>query len=302
MKTIFQCIFSLISICTVNAQILLVDNPADLPLGDTHSKVATESDRFGDDTYVYPADNFSLSETTKLISADFYGEKIIGSFDEITAFSIYIMNNSSSDTPDVDPNIEDALIHLERIEPGNGFEIIFENGTDEMDIRVDFTEANGGEDLILPPGDYWLVAAIYSPDAGAGDPTLSWQWRFSGNSSTLIPQQIGDSSPNWSNLNDQGINASSLAWSLTVDGELSVIDNNLNNAIIYSNPATNIVTIVLSNEQQLLGTTIFGLDGKKINIANDEKYILNLSGLMAGVYLLNIETNYGTINKKVIVR
>lgn len=302
MKTIFHCIFSLISICTVNAQILLVDNPADLPLGDTHSKVATESDRFGDDTYVYPADNFSLSETTKLVSADFYGEKIIGSFDEITAFSIYIMNNSSSDTPDVDPNIEDALIHLERIEPGNGFEIIFENGTDEMDIRVDFTEANGGEDLILPSGDYWLVAAIYSPDAGAGDPTLSWQWRFSGNSSTLTPQQIGDSSPIWSNLNDQGINASSLAWSLTVDGELSVIDNNLNNAIIYSNPATNIVTIVLSNEQQLLGTTIFGLDGKKINIANDEKYILNLSGLMAGVYLLNIETNYGTINKKVIVR
>ena len=58
-----------------------------------------EAFRFGDETYGYSADFFTLSETTTLLTADFYGEIQLGFYSELPAFSVYIMDNSSGNNP-----------------------------------------------------------------------------------------------------------------------------------------------------------------------------------------------------------
>ena len=53
-------------------------------------------------------------------------------------FSVFIMENTTSNTPNIDPNAGGALFSLERIQEGAGFDVIFENGDDEFDVRFDF--------------------------------------------------------------------------------------------------------------------------------------------------------------------
>ncbi len=205
--------------------VTLVNRITQAPLDDTHSKLSHESDRFGEDTYGYSADSFVLTERTALATADFFGETILGFYRELPGFSIYILENAPNNKPDGNPNLDEALISLERIAPGQGVETILEGeDNDAYDVRVDFTAANGGQPLTLPAGEYWLVAAVYGPDAGAGDPTLSWTWRFSSFTSPYPPQYTSNQfgpDPEWEPVVNfrSNVTASSMAW--TMDGVLA---------------------------------------------------------------------------------
>ena len=97
--------------------------------------------------------------------------------------------------------------------------MILEDDNDRYDVRVDFTLANAGEALTLPAGEYWLVAAAYGEDAGAGDPTLSWTWRFSDSTSPYAPLEVKDQfgeMPAWEPVDNfrSGTTATAMAWTL----------------------------------------------------------------------------------------
>ncbi|MFN3201432.1 MAG: hypothetical protein ACE366_23725 [Bradymonadia bacterium] len=177
-------------------EVELVDRPATFALNDEFSKLAHESDRFGEITYGYSADAFTLDAPTTLLNAEFFGEYQSGFYRELPGFSIYIFANGEGDVPDGNPANGEPLVRLERIQSGQGASGI-ELEDDGYNVQVDFTVANEGVPVALPPGDYWMVAAVYGPDAGAGDPTLSWFWRFSPFEAPYTPQYASNQSPAW---------------------------------------------------------------------------------------------------------
>lgn len=224
MKLLSIVIFLLIGFVPIQSQTLIVDNSPDQPLDDEHSGLAQEALRFGNYTYEYAASKFSISESTTLTTATFFGEQNSGT--SFSHMSVYIFANSSSDMPDGNPLDDIGIVDLPEIPEGSGTEVILDNADDEFDISFDFTEANGGVDIVLEPGDYWMIAAAYTTDADAGDPTISWFWRFSSDNDGLTPLMFEQGVDIWEPL-ERGFPggstlANGLAWQLNgnLDGTI----------------------------------------------------------------------------------
>lgn len=79
---------------------------------------------------------------------------------------------------------------------------------------------------------------------------------------------------------------------------LSVDDVILKNLKVYPNPVRNILTIKLSNQVEYKKATITNLTGKVVLKSNEKS--INVNQLSKGMYLLKIDTNKGTIIKKIV--
>lgn len=77
---------------------------------------------------------------------------------------------------------------------------------------------------------------------------------------------------------------------------LSNIDFHKERVLIYPNPSKDFITIKTDKEIQKV--TISDLNGRMLSIQFDS--IVNLSNLIPGMYILNIETENGTSSKKII--
>jgi hypothetical protein len=82
------------------------------------------------------------------------------------------------------------------------------------------------------------------------------------------------------------------------------ISENLKSAVIYPNPAQDIIQVKIENlSYNLLSLTIWNLQGQIIHI--ERKYsigdLLNISYLKKGLYLVEIKTDRARISKKLIV-
>jgi hypothetical protein len=77
---------------------------------------------------------------------------------------------------------------------------------------------------------------------------------------------------------------------------LSNLDFHKENVLIYPNPSKDFITINTDNEIQKV--TISDLNGRMLSIQFDS--IVNLSNLIPGIYILNIESENGTSSKKII--
>ncbi|MBO3115309.1 VCBS repeat-containing protein [Winogradskyella sp. DF17] len=81
---------------------------------------------------------------------------------------------------------------------------------------------------------------------------------------------------------------------------LSILDEELVDAVIYPNPVEDVLTITTS--AQLTGriATVFDLNGKRVLNQKLETDVLNVSNLQEGIYFLRIESNGKSIKRKFI--
>ena len=114
------------------------------------------------------------------------------------------------------------------------------------------------------------------------------------NNPDLYCIQVDDalwSTANWPNIDDQSY--------FDEDCSLSVNEHDLEFSItMYPNPVTDELTIDLKNQLQLKQVMVYSLSGKLVVQTNQAN--LNLGRLNAGFYIVQIETNKGMINKKLI--
>ena len=80
--------------------------------------------------------------------------------------------------------------------------------------------------------------------------------------------------------------------------------DSINELVVYPNPSAETVTINATNN--INAVTIYSMDGKQIGIfrnpATSNVFSINVQNLSVGIYNFNVNTNNGTINKKVIIR
>lgn len=74
------------------------------------------------------------------------------------------------------------------------------------------------------------------------------------------------------------------------------------NVLLYPNPASHIVNIKLSDGVTITSIELYDISGKRINIDLSNENTLNVKNLSNGVYLLNIVSQNGIVNKKLIVK
>jgi len=80
---------------------------------------------------------------------------------------------------------------------------------------------------------------------------------------------------------------------------IGVNDNLLSQVSLFPNPATAIVNIKLPNTVEIQSIAVYDVLGKLVaNSATNNQ--INVSQFNRGVYMVNIETNQGTITKKII--
>jgi hypothetical protein len=78
-----------------------------------------------------------------------------------------------------------------------------------------------------------------------------------------------------------------------------VDDNLLSQVSLFPNPATDIVNIQLPNTVEMKSIAVYDVLGKVVvNSATNNQ--INVSQLNGGVYMVTIETNQGTVTKKII--
>lgn len=159
-KTTFTIVF-LFVIFTVFAQTTIIDTSnGTLTTGNTnYSYPSSESNRFGNTDYILCANMFTLTQTTQLLTANFYGENSETNFTP-SNFSVFIVQNSSGGLPVLNSgvnnntiiqNLFNASVSLLRIPLNQGFTITqFNTTTKRTDIAIDFTVANGNNNVIFP--------------------------------------------------------------------------------------------------------------------------------------------------------
>lgn len=81
---------------------------------------------------------------------------------------------------------------------------------------------------------------------------------------------------------------------------------NTHEVIVYPNPASELITINSSNNNDIYSVSIYSVDAKFIgkykNPLMSSQFSINIENLSTGFYTLKIETSNGNFSKKVIVR
>lgn len=88
-------------------------------------------------------------------------------------------------------------------------------------------------------------------------------------------------------------------WSFTT-GTLGIENNNLAEISLYPNPVVDVLNITLPSSVELQSATMHDLLGKQTQVSIGENNTINMSQMAAGVYILKLETNQGTMTQKVI--
>jgi hypothetical protein len=72
-------------------------------------------------------------------------------------------------------------------------------------------------------------------------------------------------------------------------------------AAVYPNPATSEVTIRVDAKYTVTSICITDITGREVLVANAKNTVsLNLETIQAGYYIVNVQTNSGTISTKLI--
>lgn len=261
-----------------------------------------------DGTGAYGADAFVLTEETAIGQLDFYGKNWsllnLGSLE--IGFNVYIYADDNG-VPAGDPTQPGTgIVELSDINPFYYSHIEYPQHSNFTNIRM--TDANGGQQIILPPGTYWITGfvTISSPPDGNG----MWVWDACGNPypplelSPLVNDPYNIFGGNWTQWTTltvvYGEVVPSLTWTMRSEEILSIQENQLSETKIYPNPAKDIVHINLPADTQVYKSGLFDMTGKMINNIHLIDNTLNISSLPEGIYLLKIETSKGVLTRKIV--
>jgi hypothetical protein len=255
-----------------------------------------------DDAGVFCADFFTLEEETTLGSFTFPGfystTTEIG--DLLTGADLYIYQDLNG-SPNSNPTTANALVNLTSVQLGAGLELRLVDNI-ESGFIINVTAANGGSQITLPAGDYWVAfaPAVVGGSAGAG----RWNWNgsfttqtgiFPANESLIIDSDdlFGAGATDWTGISSLiGADFPSFAWTLTSEGTttggttfITCADDVFNDTYCYTNNDT--------TDKVYTSDTGFPLrltfTGGTVELNFDEVIILDSDG----VTNLNAGTPYG---------
>jgi len=273
----------------------------DRPVGGTGGIVSDVFDGLG--AGVYSADDFELEVDAELSMIRVYGFQSTGAGtleSLLLGLEVYIYEDNGG-APAGTPLGEDALYFLEYNAADAADALDADSGG--YDFFIDVT----GENIVLEADTrYWLsVAPVVDLDAVGG---LRWNWFQSMgghlNSAHLIDEfdLFGGSFTSWTAFGSLGVTWNEL--SMTLEGtelEASVNDNLLTQVAVYPNPANEVIYLNTPATLEVTNVALYDILGKNTG-ATLNNGAINISSLARGVYMLNIETNQGSITKKIMKR
>jgi len=277
------------------AQDVLIDRPND----NTTGLIATEGN---DGTGVYCADQFELTSEVALGDLTVFGFSSTGLdiTPLVTGFNVYIFEDFSG-LPGGNPEVGGGVAELDVFNAGLTIDT-----SDGYDVTVAMTDANGGDQVILPAGTYWMCAfpTVDSPPTGDG----RWNWQGSlGTEPAVEPVLIdpadlfGSGATDWTNIS--GLIAASFpsfGWTLTDEEIILGVGDNLEDMVsIYPNPTTDVLNVSIPSNVEVESTQLIDVLGRNtgLQLVNGQ---LNTSNLATGVYVLRIETSAGSLTRKIV--
>ena len=87
---------------------------------------------------------------------------------------------------------------------------------------------------------------------------------------------------------------------LSVTGVLATDEYLLESASVYPNPSNGVFTIDLKSTAIIEKVCLTDISGKQITIALDSNNSFDISSYNSGIYLLNVQTSDGVLNRKLI--
>lgn len=308
MKRILFTLMLLAPLAGTIAQNVVIDRP---PAYKTGLFMSTDP---VDSPMIASADFFTVTERVALGDIMVYGQVAIqvpgGA--EVDGATVFIFNHDVA-TPAGRPDEPGtALVEIRDIPMGI---VTIEDDPDGPAgatlykiISIPLTEANGGNQIILEPGSYWMSVCAVIRNSFSNWPNINvWQWSMSANAAPIVPVFIdpsnaaGVGATNWTSIGTIAPGFLAFAWTLT-DEEITVgIDNNtIANLTVYPNPVNDMIHIQ-TTEGNVIKASLFDLTGKEVSTQYNVQTI-NVSHLSAGIYMLRVETSNGVVTKKIVKR
>lgn len=274
----------------------------DQPVGGSTGVISTSNNS----ELVLCADDFVLTESTKIEATTIYGFNNSQTLPvNLIGVKFYIYANSGG-APAGDPtNPGSELLFLDILDGDPGFSYT-DQGGGGYDLTVDVSVANGA-DFILPAGTYWLAVApiLNIPDITAAAERYNWymsDFSGSGNAMLIDPGDLfGAGATTWASVLSLVGTVDSFAMTVEGSAATSVGDHMLAAVSIFPNPATDVINIVVPSGLEISNVSVFDVLGKNtgVSLVNGK---VNISGLQKGIYIVNVETNYGTLTQKLVKR
>ncbi|MEM9410378.1 MAG: dockerin type I repeat-containing protein [Planctomycetota bacterium] len=246
----------LVSLLSTNsqslAQTVLVERPSVFPADVEFGELSQESNRFGNFSGYYPADHFVVKHQVTLDKMTAFGALTSNSFNQssIGGWTVQIFNDDNgmpggfafADVFSGGNFGSDGVVYLPAIDVGAGAELLV-NEDNNVTVEIDFTTANEGLPITLPPGEYWMSISVRTPFWHPGDPSGSWAWLGSVGSPDQ-PQRVEMYRSTFDNVGiwepiggyfSGGEVGDTFAWTLTatdtvllgdvnLDGEINLLD------------------------------------------------------------------------------
>jgi len=294
----------LLSICIATAQDIVIDQP--LNVGG-NALVSFEGNA---GIGVYCADDFEITSPTVLGELDIFGSlgsgaNPVSNFTNLESMNVYIYADLSGE-PVGDPSVPGSgIVELSEI-PSSLFTLVEDNIRRAEFLNIQLTDANGGNQITLPAGTYWLCVF---PNVGEAFNTAGdnrWNWSGStanvGTEPVLIDpdDQFGGGFTTWSNISTLiGSSFTGFAFQLRDEDLLSVDQNSLTDVNIYPNPASSVINLQVPSNIEINKVSLYDVLGKNTGatLVNGQ---INIADLARGVYLLSINTSAGTLTKKIV--
>jgi len=254
-----------------------------------------------DGTGIFSADQFELSAETTLSTLEVFGFISNLDFESVLLGFNVVIYSDSAGIPSGNPFlINGGVVELMNIDLSNVSSLI---GNPDADFLIDLTAANGGDDVVLPAGTYWMVAypSVDSAVSGAG----RWNWESSDATPTVEPVLIDPADAfqggitSWSNI--AGIITqpfTSLSWRLEGAASLSSEDTLLANAIsVFPNPTSSNLNISFDTSVGRANVQITNVSGQIVmndTIEGVGTTAVSTSDLASGAYFAQITTDNAT--------
>ena len=298
--------FLLIALCSLstifaNAQTTIVDHQPNLN-GGLLSSIGNEGNM------IVVADSFTITNPTAIGELKIYGNDHGSSSatnQGLAGFSLFIYQNVGT-APNGHPDVPgSSYFELQNIALSQISVTTNPNGANIGKIvTIPLTTVNGGNQVILQPGTYWLVAA--GNIDGPMNSSLNvnrWQW-YGSTSVSPFPAKLydplniaGAGATDWKNISEIGAPINTFAWAMTSESILSTTEFNKNTISIYPNPVKDVLNI--QSKEEVKSITLYDLSGKNIKATYNYQEV-DMSALPSGVYLLKINTVQGSVTKRVV--
>lgn len=261
------------------------------------------------DNQVFAADDFQLSERTKISQFIFYGTQDYGDLPAYYLGSKMYIFNDNNGVPDGKPSDLSNAVAVIDIPQNTSLSTV--NGTDEGFVFKINVSAALGKELILDSNKrYWVAFApkIELGDDYGADDNETFYWA-SGTGNYSEPVLIDEDDlfeggvTNWTPISDLGAeDFNGLAFTITGETALGTTEvySNLKNVSVYPNPAVNVINLKANKKNNITKTEIFDMNGKLV-ISSTETSI-NVEKLPKAVYVVKVYSGNEVIETTKVIK